>query len=245
MVGMKPDFIIIGAQKAGTTNLWWILDQHPEIAMSRPKETHYFERYVDYPDEKWYQSLFDKMLVSGEADPEYCFWPGCLYRISLYHPVIKLIMLLREPVERAISQYWMEFNRGTEHLPIDEALVPMAARESSRNANGVFKALYHHSYLLRGIYHTQLDEVFKFFPKEHVLIVMFDQFVSNTTEVMWKIAEFLGVEPNWEYDDQTAKFASDYGYRCPPEVEQRLADYFVVPNQLLTEKHDIDIGAWT
>ena len=90
MVIRMPSFIIVGAQKAGTTSLYYYLSKHPQISMSIPDEVHYFDRDDIYPDHEWYHAQFELNHLSiravGEKTPIYCFWPGAIERIHKYDP---------------------------------------------------------------------------------------------------------------------------------------------------------------
>lgn len=240
----NPDFLIIGAQKCGTTNFWWILNQHPDICMSKNKELHYFLRHTNYPDHDWYRSNFvDDGRVTGESTPSYCFWPGAIEKIHTFNPETKLIMLLRNPVHRAISQYWMEFGAGHEELSIGNALWPMDTRQASEFYSTWHRTLYHHSYLARGIYHIQIDRVLEFFPEEQLHIQVLEDFMVAPTSVMWEVAKFLGVNPDWEFDPYSRQKKGDYP-PTPTNVVKRLAIFFQTPNELLRRKYKVMTEIW-
>lgn len=241
----KPHFLIIGAQKAGTTNFWWILNQHPEIAMTPRKELHYFLRHTEYPDHEWYSSQFvDDGRITGEATPSYCFWPGAIEKINEYDSDMKLIMLLRDPVKRAISQYWMEFQANHEHLPISVALRGLSNRQFSVHSTSWQHGLYHHSYLERGLYHIQIDRILEFFPKEQLHIQLLEDFMVAPNTVMAEVAEFLEVNTiEWEYSVDHGRKKGEY-----PDTDSDLLEYlyqqFERPNRLLQEKHHILTDVW-
>lgn len=116
---MKPlvNFVIIGAQKAGTTALFDYLGEMPGIGLSRTKEVHFFDDETvdwDCPDYGAYHAQFDPGAAPliGEATPIYVYWPRALERIRAYNPDMRLILMLRDPVERAWSHWRMEFARG-------------------------------------------------------------------------------------------------------------------------------------
>lgn len=242
---MRPDFLIIGAQKAGSTNFWWMLDQHPEISMTPRKELHYFQRHVDYPDHEWYRNNFvDDGRITGEATPSYCFWPGAIERIYKYNPDIKLIMILRDPVKRAISQYWMEFQGNHEHLSIEDALVKMSDRQFSEHSITWQHILYHHSYLERGIYHVQLDRVLEFFPKEQLYVELLEQLIAIPSIVMEGIVQFLDLDDTqWNFSTKHARNEGKYP-ETQPVLLNRLYHLFETPNRMLKEKYGIETEMW-
>src|SRR4051812_46716716 len=129
----SPDFIIIGVQKGGTSSLFEYLKQHPNIKTSVVKEVHYYDS--DYKKGmKWYRSFFplnekNKKIIYGEASPYYFFHPLVPERIYKDNPNIKLILLLRDPVDRAYSHYQMERRKGREKLKsFEEAILKETER---------------------------------------------------------------------------------------------------------------------
>ena len=104
-----PDFIILGAQKSGTTALYYDLCKHSKILKSSRKEIHYFDK-KHYPDHEWYKNKFPEIngKITGESSPSYLFLPFVPYRIKETIPGCKFIIILRNPVDRAYSQYNMD-----------------------------------------------------------------------------------------------------------------------------------------
>lgn len=171
-LGSLPTFLIIGAQRCGTTSLYDSLTGHPSILPALRKELHYFDNNYDKCLE-WYKAFFPLRLpretnstanppLRGEATPYYIFHPRAHQRIADVLPNAKLIVVLRNPVDRAYSHYWHEVRMGYEHLSFEEAI----AKESERTGREVHDLLrdeqyrsvehQHFSYLNRGIYHQQL-----------------------------------------------------------------------------------------
>lgn len=188
----KPEFLIVGAQKCGTTMLHEVLSQHPQLYLPPTKELHYFDRSSSYPDAAWYLEQFAPAgkRVAGEATPIYCFWPGAIERIAAELPEVKLVLILRDPVERAISQHRMELARGDEDLPLMAALLA----EEKRLAHGGERALRHHSYVARGRYQAQLARLHKTFGMQRVLLLSLEHMVAGTGPGLAELARFLGVE---------------------------------------------------
>jgi glycosyltransferase involved in cell wall biosynthesis len=245
-IGVRPDravsvpsFLIIGAQRCGTTSLWQYLSCHPQIHMSNPKELHYFDREEGYPDHGWYRNqLAFAGKVTGEATPIYCFWPGAIERIYAFDPSIRLIMILRNPIDRAISHYWMEFQRGDETLPIWEAF----QAEAARLAEGSSFSLRHHSYLARGRYCEQIDQLYEYFPPRQVLLCRLEDLAVAPAKVLQTIADFLGVAPEWDWEPLV------YHKGNYPQPEQPLRDYlrcyYAPHNLVLASKYGVRVDDW-
>ncbi|OXE36294.1 MAG: sulfotransferase [Phenylobacterium zucineum] len=193
----RIDFIIIGAQKAGTTALFDHLSDDPALSLSKVKEVHFFDNEtLDWgsPDYNLYHSQFDwtGAPIRGEATPIYFYWPGALERIAVYRRDIKLILLLRDPVERAWSHWRMEHTRGAETLPFGQAI--------RRGRQRLFQAepWGHHrvfSYVERGFYAEQLERLFGIFGPEQLLILQSDDLSQDPDTVLTKINAFIGAPP--------------------------------------------------
>lgn len=197
-----PDFVIIGTQKGGTSSLFYYLNQHPSVKMSTPKEVHYYD--INYKKGiAWYKAHFpfkwDKRLT-GEASPYYIFHPHAPKRLKKDNPEAKIIMLLRDPVERAFSHYKMNKKNGTETLSFSEAV----EKENDRlkedlktlEVNEFYIAQNHRlfSYTTRGLYDKQLNNWLQFFPLEQMMVIRSEDFFSNTEKVVGDVLHFLGLK---------------------------------------------------
>jgi len=166
------DFLIIGAQRCGTTSLYSYMVLHPQISSAKNKEVHYFDIFF-YKGLDWYLSQFpslssnNKNLITGESSPYYIFHPLAAKRIFKIIPKVKLIVLLRNPVERAYSHYHHIVKLGHESLTIEEAIKSEKERldgETEKILSGEFSFNHqHYSYLARGIYVDQLIQYFELF----------------------------------------------------------------------------------
>ncbi|HEY9295730.1 MAG TPA: sulfotransferase domain-containing protein, partial [Phormidium sp.] len=164
-VECQPDFIIIGAQKCGTTSLYEYLIQHPQILAASKKEVHFFDlNFAKGVD--WYRQQFkpvSQKSITGEASPYYIFHPLVPQRIYQLFPQVKLIVLLRNPVERAISHYYHEVRLGFEDLGLEDAIAQEPARLEGETAKILADETYysynhqHYTYLSRGVYVEQLN----------------------------------------------------------------------------------------
>ena len=197
------DFMIVGAQKGGTTALAHFLAQHPAIGMARQKEVHLFDAPDFSPD--WTPAQIDARYapsfahcsgaaIRGEATPIYLFLPAVAGRLKRYNPALKLIVLLRDPVERAISQHRMERARGNEHLPLWLALLSEPVRlRLPGDAGHRDSHLRRHSYRRRGLYTGQLRNLYRFFDRERVLIVRTEDLRQRHHLVLRRVFAFLRV----------------------------------------------------
>jgi hypothetical protein len=180
-----PDFVVVGAQKAGTTWLYECLSEHPEVFVPRMKEVHYFTRPQDDrlsrldQGVEWYKSLFpDDGKVSGELTPDYMFFPYVAPAIAALNPKMKIVALLRDPVDRAYSQYWMR--RRYRDSPSFE--------DSLRETPGLIE---------RGFYYRQLAPYFEIFGTARVRIYIYEEITRAPEQFFADLCRFLGVSPGF------------------------------------------------
>ena len=199
--GMEPiDFMIAGGQKCGTTALSEFLKAHPEIEFSEPKEVHAFDQPDESAVEDRYREAFvgerKSGVIRGEATPIYLFLPGVAARLRQYNPDLKVIILLRDPVERAYSQYRMELARGDDHLPYWQALMAEPFRLARDRAPlDADSATRHASYRTRGLYSGQLRAFREAFPAAQLKVLRADRLRDRHQEVMDELYDFLGLAP--------------------------------------------------
>ena len=199
----RVDFVVGGTQKGGTTALARFLGQHPEICLSKHKEVHFFDR-PDFLEKaslvelnKRYAKAFPKDWagkILGEATPIYMYLPGVPERIRAYNPAMKWVLVLRHPVERAVSQYSMERARGFERLPLNRALrVESWRRWYDKGWMGARSSLRDHSYLDRGRYSGQIERLWRLFGREQVLVLTHEALRHEHTATLRRIYDFLGL----------------------------------------------------
>jgi hypothetical protein len=234
-----PDFLVIGAQKAGTTALYAYLRWHPGIAGPSWKEVSFFDRHW-WRGEAWYRGQFPlragERLV-GEASPSYLFHPLAPERARSLVPGAKLVALLRDPVDRAYSQYQHEVALGREPLSFEDALAAEDERlvgEVERliaDSRAFSRAWWDHTYTARGRYAEQLERWLEAFPSEQLLVVRTEERGERPAETYASILAFLGAEPH-ELPDYPRVFDRDYE---PMRAETRaaLAATFAEPNRRL------------
>ena len=246
-----PSFIIIGAQRCGTTSLYDYLSHHPQIIPSPVKELFYFDDYYTRPIE-WYKSFFptekerEKLerdlvasVITGEASPSYFFHPYAAKRIKETLPDVKLILVLRDPIERAYSHYNHIKRLNREPLSFEEALEKELERitpdveKLAKDENYKADLRRDYSYLTRGYYAKQLKEWFKHFPKEQLLIIQSEEFYRETPKVYDEIVEYLGLN-SYTLPVFEAKNALKYA-KMAPETKEKLKAYFAPKNEELYE----------
>jgi len=194
----RVGFLVAGVQKGGTSALHDYLSDLPDLQLPACKEAHFFdeEAHVDWraPDYAPYHALFrDDGRLWGEATPIYIYWPPSLERIARYNPAMRLILIFRDPVERAWSQWKMEWARGKETEPFAWAI-----REGRRRMDGASPFPGHHrvfSYVERGFYGAQLARALELFPRDQLLLLDQDALRHDPDEVLAQVARFLGVRP--------------------------------------------------
>src|SRR5438132_10612532 len=178
----RLDFIVAGAQKSGTTALQFFLRKHPQIALPDRQEMHFFDdeeifsRQVDYEllhrhfppigRSTFLRFATARQGIAGEITPSYLYWKPAMERIRNYNPGIKLIILLRNPIDRAFAHWNMQRFKDRESLDFLDAL----KEESRRIARPLTIDARRFAYVDRGFYSEQLERVFQFFPREHVRI---------------------------------------------------------------------------
>jgi Sulfotransferase domain len=245
---LLPDFLIVGAQRAGTTSLYNYLVQHPDVGRVRlGKGVHYFDTN---PTEstRWYRSHFplDPAAVRvrrrphhvGEGAPYYLFHPLALERATALLPDVKLVAILRDPVERAHSQWVHETARGYEELPFLEALMAESDRlagedERLRTEPGAYSFSHqHHSYVARGLYATQIERMCELVGRERVFICSSKRLFAKPDEVFHEVLQFLGLSPcaaTYEVHNSRSYPPLD------PDVEAWLEAHFAASNERLVE----------
>jgi hypothetical protein len=245
--GALPDFVIIGAQKCGTTFFYHLLTQHPYVESAASKELHFFDKNFDLGVE-WYRRCFSvprwedgRRTITGEATPYYMFHPHAAERMAGVVPETRLIALLRNPVDRAYSHHQQEVRKGGETLGFEEAIEVEKARlhgEREKLLEDEHYASFEHqrlSYLSRGIYVDQLLRWTKFFDKEQLLVLKSEDFFQSSKKTLKLVLDFLDL-PDWEpapSEMGTRRSESRYEERMDPVIRKWLEEYFEPHNQRL------------
>jgi len=205
-----PNFLIIGAAKSGTTAIYTYIKQHPQIFMSEMKELRYFSYVQDpvlqppkdyiHPSittldeyENHFKSVTNEVVI-GESSPTYLYTPGTAERIKAVIPDAKLFAILRNPIDRAYSAYTHALREWKEPA----GSFSLALREEESRIAAGYGMLWH--YKRAGLYHQQLMRFFNTFDKNKIKIVLYDDLVSNTNELLVEIFRFLEVDDKFQPD---------------------------------------------
>ena len=175
-------------QKGGTTSLQRLLEHHPGAFLPPAKELHYFSLHYNQ-GEAWYRQQFAGAAVGqrcGEITPYYLFHPAAPQRIAALLPNVKLVLLLRDPVERALSQYFHSRRLGVEPLELEPALAA---------AIGCHRSHQEHSYLARSRYEQQLQRFEALFPAEQLLVLRSEDLFARAELVWTQLLQFLELDP--------------------------------------------------
>lgn len=245
-----PDFLIVGCQKGGTSSLHSYLTQHERLLPADIKEVHYFDGGLDAGWDKFadgeplYRSYFPlrqdvarASALTFEASPCYMFNPLAPGRMAELVPDAKLIVLLRDPVERAISHYFHEVRRGREDLPIMDALHAEQERLTAAIATNNYKDLrwINQSYVKRGRYAEQLQCLFASFDRSRVLVIDSADFFSDPGRVLSQVLDFVGVDAAGFKADLKPVGVASNKKAAPDEVYAFLTEAFEEPNQELAD----------
>ena len=248
---IPPSFLIIGAQRSGSTSLFRYLAMHPCILAALRKEVHYF----DFQCEKgpgWYLAHFPgahRRLLAGsrptitfEASPYYMVHPMAPQRIKAFNPDMKLIAILRDPVDRALSHYHHECRLGVETLAFEEAIA--AEPERLSDSERLLKQPPHYfcyrhrhfSYLDRGRYAHHLEAWLDHFPRRNLFVLRSEDLFEDADTATNKVFAFLGLPAHRIAADAPPGSA----YRpMDPDLRERLHEYFA-PDQ---ERLDAMLGS--
>ena len=203
---MKVDFFIVGAPKAGTTSLYHYLNEHPQIEMSLQKEPDYFsdkeiqiqglyysKNRIDTVEK--YNGLFNtqkKDVIFGEGSVSYLFYPTVAQDIKVYNPMAKIIIMLRNPIERAFSHYLMDYRLG---LVSDSFEDIINKKSKHKNAH-----LFYQQYIKVGEYAAQLKRYCDIFDKKNILLIDYENFKSDVTGTVNSVYSFLNISAEFSVD---------------------------------------------
>lgn len=219
---MKVNFFIVGAPKAGTTSLYYYLNEHPQVEMSSQKEPDYFsdaaiqEQGLYYnkkriDTEEKYNGLFNtqrKDVIFGEGSVSYLFYPNVAQDLKAYNSMAKIIIILRNPIDRAFSHYLMDYRLGLVSDSFEDII-----NKKSKHKNA---QLFYQQYIKVGEYATQLKRYFDIFDKENILLVDYEDFKSDVAGTVKSVYSFLEI---------STEFAAD--------VHQKYNTFTMPQNQLI------------
>jgi hypothetical protein len=236
-----PDFLVIGAQKAGTTALYAYLSSHPAIVGPSWKEVSFFDRHWAR-GERWYRGNFPVRAhgrIVGEASPSYLLHPLAAERVASLVPEVRLVVLLREPGARAYSHYMHEVALGREPLSFEGALDAEDVRISGEIERMVADPRYFsrswwdHTYTARGRYAEQLERWLSVFPAEQLLVLTTEALAADTALSYQRVLAHIGA-PSLDLGSYPRIFERAYAPMAPA-TRSRLDHAFLEPNRQLSE----------
>jgi Sulfotransferase domain len=241
---IEPTFLIVGAQKAATTSLFMYLCRHPSVLPPLKKEIHYFDINAEMSLD-WYFAHFPvahgrtngTAWITGEASPYYMFHPLVPRRIAQRFPRMRIIIMLRNPVARALSHYHHEVRLRRERLPIMEALQAEEGRLMGEEQKIIRDDAYvsfnhqHYSYFARGLYVDQIKRFEGCFPKNQIMIVESEQLRNQPEQVYQGILKFLDLQPRSL--DAPDHYNKGKYQKIPEEAMAWLKERYREPNQRL------------
>jgi hypothetical protein len=247
---MKMDniFFIVGAQRCGTTYLYKILDEHPQICMAKPpnpepKFFFYDEEYekgLAYYENKYF-SHCNGEKIWGEKSTSYMEKEIVAKRIKKCYPESKIIIVLRDPVERALSNYFFSKKHGLETRTLEEVFIkeippPKIAKKTSVSP---------FDYLERGKYRKYIAPYFKYFDKKQLKILIFENFINNIDEIK-TLLSFLDVSPDFMPANINKKIneSTKNNANIDQQITNKLTDYFSDYNSQLENFLQIDLECW-
>jgi hypothetical protein len=248
-----PRFLILGTQKGGTTSLYRHLEQHPQVVAATRKEVHYFDVHHQ-KGERWYRAHFPRERelgphgMTGEGSPYYMCHPHAPRRIAELLPDARLVILLRNPVDRAISHYFHSFRNGREPLSLPDALAAEEGRIGAHYARMCRDPAYNsrdhrwYSYKARGHYREQLETVFEHFSREQVLIQKSEDFFADPRHAFRLVCEHIGLDGDSVPSDLAPQLVGGYDKHAGDPVRQSLREYFAPRNRELYELLGADFG---
>jgi Sulfotransferase domain len=238
-----PSVLIIGTQKGGSTSLFKYLEEHPDVLPPLGKEVHYFDFHYA-SGVNWYRGRFPyahrlrRGALTLDATPYYMMHPLAPRRAADLLPGVKLIALLRNPVDRALSHYQHEVRGGRETLSFVDALdresERLAGEEERLQREPSYYSWNHHryAYTRRGLYLDQLRRWVQHFPRSQLLVLQSEWLFRDPPAATAAVYRFLGLPPH-QLQEYKTFLPGNYDRGMPEEVRTRLVSYFEPHNRAL------------
>jgi hypothetical protein len=253
-----PDFLVVGSTRCGSTSIYHYLTAHPAVAPAVRKEIHFFDNQFSR-GVGWYRRQFPSLVLgplvarvrrrafaTGESTPYYLFHPHAARRVAAVAPAMRLVALVRDPVDRAWGDYHNKVARGFETLSFAEAL----DAEDRRLAGEVERmaedesyysfAHQHFTYRAKGRYSEQLERWLSYFPREQLLVLRSEDLYADPTGATRSVASFLGL-PDWRPTNRD-EYHRRPKPRMDPGLRRELAAYYAPWNRRLGELLGTDPG---
>ena len=250
-IRVLPDFFVVGVVRSGTTSLYYYLDQHPCVMKSAYDELGFFDSNFDL-GWNWYKSLFPTIMQKKKIEkrngkfltfddtPFYVYNSTAVKRIKRNFPDAKIIVIFRNPIDRAYSNYFLGVNGGKEKRKFDDLIEEEMILINRRNKQVLFDETLSETYLGRGLYAEQLKVWFSEFPKDSVKIIKSEEFAENTQDIMKDLFQFLDL-PEYKISNIEKKNVTKY----PPmkkETREKLEEFFRSHNKELYNMLGKDYG---
>jgi len=229
------EFIIMGVQKGGTTSLSLNISKHPNIFMNnnpdpRISEVHFFDLNWQKGIE-WYKKQFNYTYkLVGDKTPSLLYLPSTFPLIQSVNPFVKLLIILRNPVERAFSAWKMNKKNKTEHRSFEAAI--LYELKNLKHINRTFYTISN-QYISRGLYYQQIKELEKWFPKQNILILISEKVKEDMTNQYDQVYQFLNL-PSFHANYQLEHVSNNQ--KIPNKLYKKLLDYYKKDIEKL-EKH--------
>jgi LPS sulfotransferase NodH len=256
-----PDFLIVGAQRSGTTSLYRYLAAHPQVIPASPsKGVHYFDKHPDR-SLRWYRAHFPTAsqraacerrhggpVVTGEGSPYYLFHPHVPARAAAAVPNARVIAMLRDPVERAYSHWRQEYARGFEDADTFERALELEPERLDGERERMVadpgydsRAMQHHAYLARGVYVDQIQAWRERYPADQMLVLSYERFFADPQAGYAEVLRFLGL-PDPPDPPEFRAYNARPAAGMAEETRARLRAYFAEPNRRLEDYLGMGMG---
>lgn len=250
----RVNFLIVGAQKSGTTALAHYLSQHPQICMAPQKEVHFFDDPSHLTDREaqeasgLYRKAFPNWTgqpIVGEATPIYLYLPEVPRRVANYNPHMRIVVLLREPVSRAFSHYRHSKRLGHESFPLPAALFLEPLRLLwDRGSRSEDSSERWHSYVSRGRYRLQIQRWLDVFPRRQILFLKQDDLLQNPHETLNRVYDHLYLPTPVDYPEPGNHNTFPSQGEPPRWLQSRLRGHFANEVRSLEKLLDLDLTTW-
>jgi hypothetical protein len=245
----RKHFIIAGAQRSGTTTLYHLLSEHPEILMATPlrPEPKFFleENAAELGRGEYYRRFFpryEEFEILGEKSTSYLETPQAAERIKACLPNAKIVILLRDPVRRALSHYRFSCESGLESRTLEEVFSDLVDRKAG--PDGAKCSVSPFRYLGRGLYINDIPVYETLFGRENLIILILENF-NRSESALSNLYQSVGANPDFKPKSFGVKFnESEKEEALPPAIQKKLVNYYRKANDLLAARYGLDLAPW-